>query len=398
MSGERREPDAGRVCSPKARESSKPLLHTAHIEGIARTMTETEAFIALNMLPRIGPVRVRRLLEVFGSPQEILQAKPKELLSVQGVGAEVAESISSWKIHSDAAAEIERAEKFGATIITQSDALYPAVLRQIHDPPIVLYVWGTLRDAHAIGVVGTRKPSHYATECAKKLAYQLAYSGLTVVSGLARGIDTAAHQAALAARGRTIAVLGSGLDRLYPPENRELAERISSSGAVLTEFPMATAADRQTFPMRNRIISGVSAGLLVVEAGAASGALISATQAAEQGRSIYAVPGRIDHPGAIGSNRLIQQGAKLVTSAQDILDDFGLLFPRLPALEHPGPQLKLTPVERSVRESIGDDETPIDTIISKCGLPTNEVSSTLLALEMRRLVKQLPGGRFVKIQ
>ena len=161
---------------------------------------------------------------------------------------------------------------------------------------------------------------------------------------------------------------------------------------------MATAADRQTFPMRNRIISGVSAGLLVVEAGMSSGALISATQAAEQGRSIYAVPGRIDHPGAIGSNRLIQQGAKLVTSAQDILDDFGLLFPSSAGSRSSCPAAEPDALERSVRESIGDDETPIDTIISKCGLPTNEVSSTLLALEMRKLVKQLPGGRFVKIQ
>ena len=286
----------------------------------------------------------------------------------------------------------------GAAIITKNDPSYPALLKQIHDPPMVLYVWGALRDSHAIGIVGTRKPSHYAAECAKKLAYQLAYSGVTIASGLARGIDTAAHQAALAARGRTIAVLGSGLDLLYPPENRELAEKIATSGAVITEFPMKTAADRQTFPMRNRIISGLSAGLLVVEAGAVSGALISATQAAEQGRSIYAVPGRIDHPGAIGSNRLIQQGAKLVTSAQDILDDFGLLFPKTPDLVRPATELNLTPAERSVRESIGDDETPIDAIISKCGLPTHEVSSTLLALEMRRLVKQLPGSRFVKIQ
>jgi DNA processing protein len=361
-------------------------------------MTDTEAFVALNMLPHIGPVRVRKLLEVFGSPQEILHAKRKDLRSVQGIGDDVAESITSWKIHSDPAAELERAGNFGAAIITQANASYPALLREIHDPPIVLYVWGSLRDSHAIGIVGTRKPSHYAAECAKKLAYQLAYSGVTVASGLARGIDTAAHQAALAARGRTVAVLGSGLDLLYPPENRELAEKIAASGAVITEFPMSTAADRQTFPMRNRIISGLSAGLLVVEAGAASGALISAAQAAEQGRSIYAVPGRIDHPGAIGSNRLIQQGAKLVTSAQDILDDFGLLFPRTPDLARPALALNLTPAERSVRECIGDDETPIDTIISKCGLPTHEVSSTLLALEMRKLVKQLPGSRFVKIQ
>ena len=361
-------------------------------------MTETEAFVALNMLPHVGPVRVRRLLEIFASPQGILEAKPKDLRSVQGIGHEVAESIISWALHSDPLAEIECAVQRGAAIITQSDPRYPPLLKEIHAPPIVLYVWGDLTNSPAIAVVGTRKPSHYAAESAKKLAYQLAYAGLTVASGLARGIDTAAHQAALAAKGTTIAVLGSGLDHLYPPENRELAEKIACSGAVITEFSMKTAADRQTFPMRNRIISGMSTALLVVEASLTSGALISAAQAAEQGRSIYAVPGRIDHPGAMGSNRLIQQGAKLVTSAQDILDDFGLLFPKSPDLAPPALVLNLTPAERTVRESIGDDETPIDAIISKCGLPTHEVSSTLLALEMRKLVKQLPGSRFVKIQ
>ncbi|HEY5812173.1 MAG TPA: DNA-processing protein DprA [Terrimicrobiaceae bacterium] len=361
-------------------------------------MTEIEAYVVLNMLPHVGPVRVRKLLEVFGSPSEILRANFRDLSNVQGIGREVAESIGTWEQNANLTAELKRVQKFGASIITQADTAYPALLRQIHDPPLVLYVWGDLRYSHAIGIVGTRKPSHYAAECAKKLAYQLAYAGLTIASGLARGIDTAAHQAALAAKGRTIAVLGSGLDALYPPENLELAQKISAGGAVVSEFPMATVADRQTFPMRNRIISGLSAGLLVVEAGATSGALISATQAADQGRSIYAVPGRIDHPGAIGSNRLIQQGAKLVSSAQDILDDFGLLFPITPLLKRPALDANLTPAEHSVRESIGDDETPIDAIISKCGLPTHEVSSTLLALEMRKLVKQLPGSRFVKIQ
>ena len=199
-------------------------------------MTDTEAFVALNMLPHVGPVRVRRLLEIFGSPQGILEAKPKDLRNVQGIGHEVAESIISWALHSDPVAEIECAVQRGAAIITQSDSRYPPLLREIHAPPIVLYVWGDLRNSPAIAVVGTRKPSHYAAESAKKLAYQLAYAGLTVVSGLARGIDTAAHQAALAAKGTTIAVLGSGLDHLYPPENRELAEKIACSGAVITEF------------------------------------------------------------------------------------------------------------------------------------------------------------------
>lgn len=361
-------------------------------------MTETEAFVALNMLPRIGPVRVRRLLDRFGSPQAILAARTADLCHVENVGPEVADSITNWARHCDPEHEMSLASRAGATVVALNDPAYPRALRQIHDPPIVLYVRGTLPTAPAIGVVGTRKPTHYAAECAKKLSYQLAYAGLAVASGLARGIDTAAHQAALAAHGKTIAVLGSGLNHLYPPENRELARRIAETGAVVTEFAMEIKADRQTFPMRNRIISGLSAGLLVIEAGAKSGALISATQAGEQGRSLYAVPGRIDQPNAIGTNRLIQQGAKLVMSAQDILDDLGLLFPEKPELERPRPPVRLSPAEEAVRAAIGDSETPIDEIIAKCGLPTPEVSSTLLALEMRHLVKQLPGSRFVKIQ
>lgn len=361
-------------------------------------MTDTEAFIALNMLPRIGPVRVRKLLRLFGTPAAVLSAKPSELRQVSGIGAEVADSIINWKDHSDPAAERERATAAGATIVTMADPDYPEMLSEIHDPPIVLYVRGELPVAPIIGIVGTRKPSHYAAECAKKLSYQLAYAGLTVASGLARGIDTAAHQAALAAKGKTIAVLGSGLEYLYPPENAELADKIADGGgAVITEFPMQTKADRQTFPMRNRIISGLSSGLLVIEAGTTSGSLISATQAGEQGRSIYAVPGRIDNPKSIGSNRLIQQGAKLVMSAQDILDDLGLIFSEQPELSGPKPAADLSPVEETVRNAIGDDETALDDIIAKCGLPTPQVSSTLLALEMRRLVKQLPGSRFVKL-
>jgi DNA processing protein len=362
-------------------------------------MTDTEAFVALNMLPRIGPVRVRHLLRSFGSPQAALSAKASDLRQVQGLSADAIDSLLNWRKHADPAAEMDRAAALGAGIITPADPEYPPLLAEIHDPPIVLYVRGELPRTTAIGVVGTRKPSHYALECAKKLSYQLAYAGLTVVSGLARGIDTAAHQAALAARGKTIAVLGSGLARLYPPENAELADRIAADGgAVVSEFPIETQADRQTFPMRNRIITGLSSGLLVVEAGVTSGSLISATQAGEQGRSLYAVPGRIDHPQALGSNRLIQQGAKLVLSAQDILDDLGLLFPNPPSLAPRPPVPGLSPIEEAVRNAIGEDETPMDDIIAKCGLPTPQVSSTLLALEMRKLVKQLPGGRFLKIQ
>jgi len=360
-------------------------------------MTETEAFVALNMLPRIGPVRVRNLLAAFGEAASILEAKAVDLAQVTGIGTEMARSIASWRETIDPAAELARVEQFGASVVTLNDPAYPALLREIHDPPTVLYVWGKLSPAPGIGVVGTRMPTHYAADAAKKLSYQLASAGLSVVSGLARGIDTAAHQAALAAKGHTVAVLGAGLENLYPPENRELAEKVSLSGAVVTEFPMQTRADRQTFPMRNRIISGLSMGVLVVEAGGTSGALISASQAGEQGRSVYAVPGRIDNPKALGSNKLIQQGAKLVLAAQDILDDLGLLFHEAPELTPPRRDLDLSPKERAVREAIRDEETGFDDIIAQSGLPAHEVTSTLLALEMRKLVKQLPGARFVKI-
>src|SRR3954471_11983850 len=293
-------------------------------------MNATEACIALNMLPTIGPVRLRKLLEVFGTPERVLIAKRDELRKADGIGREVTDQISNWESIVDLAAELKRIREFGANVITQQSPEYPKSLREIHAPPIVLYVWGELqdRDQHAIAIIGARRTTHYGTESAKKLAYQIAYAGLTVISGLARGIDTAAHQGALAAKGRTIAVIGSGLSKLYPPENQALAEKIrSGNGAVVSEFSMEIEPDRQTFPMRNRIIAGWSHGILVVEAGANSGALITASQALEQGRAVYAVPGHINAPSAIGSNRLIQQGAKLVMDANDILDDLQILLP-----------------------------------------------------------------------
>jgi DNA processing protein len=360
-------------------------------------MTEAEAYIALNMVPRIGPVRVRRLLDALGSPLHVLSAPSTRLASIPGIGQEAAQTLSRWQDHTDLSRELSLVRSHSARVVTLADPDYPPLLREIHDPPTVLYTLGDLlpRDRHAIGVIGTRKPSHYASDAAKKLSFQLARAGITVASGLARGIDTLAHQAALAAKGRTIAVLGSGLARIYPPDNIPLAEKITSSGAVITEFPMDTTADRQTFPMRNRIISGISFGVLVVEAGHRSGALISANQAADQGRTLYAVPGRIDNPNAIGSNRLIQQGAKLVSTASDILDDFGILFADTPDLPAP-PSPQLPPNEQTIHTALGDDETHIDSLVEKTGLPSHTVSSTLLALEIKKLVRRLPGGHFVK--
>lgn len=365
-------------------------------------MNPTEACVALNMLPTVGPVRLRKLLTVFGQPERILTAKRTELRQIEGIGNEVADQISNWESIVDLPAELNRVRDFGASVLTQSSEAYPKTLREIHAPPIVLYVWGEIqdRDHHAIGIIGARRTTHYGTESAKKLAYQLAYAGLTVTSGLARGIDTAAHQGALAAKGRTIAVIGSGLMKLYPPENQALAEKIvNGNGAVVSEFSMEIEPDRQTFPMRNRIISGWSHGIVVVEAGLNSGALITAAQALEQGRSVYAVPGHINAPSAMGSNRLIQQGAKLVMDAADVLEDLQVLLPET----KPSPQAAVRPLpalsddERNVYNAIDSTETSIDQITTKCDLPSSTVSSTLLRLELKRLVKQLPGKYFVKL-
>ena len=360
-------------------------------------MTGTEACIALNMVPNLGPVRLRKLLEVFETPERVLLARAAELKTVDGIGKEIAEGIASWEAHVDLAAELRRIGEFGAHVFTRESPEYPRDLREIYNPPIVLYVWGTLteRDHRAVGVVGSRKTSHYGLECAKKLSYQLAYAGLTVVSGLARGIDTSAHQGALAAEGRTVAVIGSGLMKLYPAENQGLAEKITQSGAVVSEYPMEFPPTRENFPYRNRIVAGWGQGILVVEAGLNSGALITAGQAIEHGRQVYAVPGPIDRPSAAGSNRLIQQGAKLVTGAGDILDDLNILLPA----ERPKTAASetLTDEEQAVLNTLEEGETSLDDLATKCRLPIQKVSSTLLALEMKRRVKVLPGQHFARL-
>lgn len=374
--------------------------------GLSRTsparMTETEACIALNMVPNLGPVRLRKLVRALGTPADVLKAPKSQLRKVEGIGPELTDAIGDWESTIDLSAELKRMADFGATVITQQSPEYPPGLRELHNPPITLYVWGTVtrEDWRSIGVVGSRKTSHYGLESAKKLSYQLAYAGLTVVSGLARGIDTAAHQGALAAKGRTIAVIGSGLMDLYPPENADLAEKIRESGAVISEFPMTFPPSQQTFPYRNRIVAGWGKGLLVVEAGLKSGALITAEQAVENGRLVYAVPGQIDRPTSMGSNRLIQQGAKLVMSAADILDDMNSLFPetRRP-VDIPGAKggKAANSEENAILEALGVDTLAPEQIAEKSGLPLPKVTSSLLALEIKRLVRQLPGRQFLRV-
>lgn len=365
-------------------------------------MTRTEAYLALNLLPKIGPVRVRKLLEVFGTPERLLSAKATEIERVEGFGRDLAQTIAGWESRIDLSRELRRIHEMELTLLTQEDDLYPSLLKEIHAPPLVLYVWGKLteRDRHAIGVVGSRQATHYGLNCAKKMSFQIAYAGYTVVSGLARGIDTAAHEGALASKGRTVAVIGAGMAQLYPPENQALAERIASQGAVVTEFPVDYPPDKQSFPLRNRIVAGWSTGLLVVEAPLRSGSLITAGQALEMGRTVYAVPGNIDKPTSAGCNKLIQQGAKLVVDGGEILDDLMVLFPTAPVapkMEAPALTVTLSPDEETVFAALGTDQTHIDDISTRSGLAAHLVSSTLMRLEMKRLVRPLPGMCYVKL-
>ena len=367
-------------------------------------MDSREALIALNMIDGVGPVRLRQLLGHFGEPAAILTASQAALERVHGIGPELAQSIAGWEKAVDLAAEIKRIEQFQCSVVIQSDEVYPKLLQQIYDPPPVLYVKGALstKDNNGVAIVGSRLTTHYGVETARKLAYQLAYIGVTVVSGGARGIDTAAHQGALHAKGRTIAVLGTGINLVYPAENAELFERIAASGAVITQFPFNRPADRQTFPQRNRIVAGMTLGTVVVEANLTSGALITAGMAVENGRQVFAVPGRIDSPRSKGSHDLIKKGAKLCEGAEDILSEFEYLFPgtNRPALKDGDllPAIELSEREQTVFDLIGKEEVTIDDIIRRSSLPASTVSATLLGLEMKRLVRQLPGKLFVRNQ
>ena len=358
-------------------------------------MTDREAYVALNMMEGIGPVTVASLMSTLGSIQAVFQAGRSDLLAARGVGPGMADLIIEKRGALDPAREIERASELGLRVITRAEEDYPKRLREIHDPPLALYVSGTLEtgDRQAIAVVGTRHATHYGRDCAERLSYQLAQVGFCVVSGLALGIDTVAHRGALKAGGRTLAVIGSGPDAIYPAENRGLAREISERGAVLSEFPLGRQPDKTTFPIRNRIVSGLSMGVLVIEAGTTSGALITARQAAEQGRTVYAVPGRIDSPASRGTHGLLKTGARLVEDVQDILDELEFLIPARvsdPALRD-GPRPRLTPEETKIVEALKDGGLDVDSLIRASALDASRVSSLLIGLEMKKVVRMLPG-------
>lgn len=360
-------------------------------------MTSTEAYIALNMIEKVGPVRLRHLLGIFENPETILKASSEQLACVEGIGRDIARCISDWESQVDLVAELNRIQEYGCSVVTNEDPIYPQSLKEIYDPPIVLYVKGQLeeRDHHGVAIVGSRMTTPYGLESARRLAYQLGQAGVTVVSGGARGIDTAAHQGCLRANGRTIAVIGSGLDIIYPAENRGLFENIAEQGAVITQFPFRRKADRQSFPIRNRIVAGMSLGTLVVEANRTSGALITANMAVDYGRQVFALPGRIDSPRSKGCHALIKNGAKLCESAEDILSEFEYLFPPSSSSVRdstPTPvSIPLSDEETVIWNLLEAAESHLDELIRGSRLPTAKVSVLLMGMEMKGLVKRLPG-------
>ncbi len=366
-------------------------------------MESREALVALNMVEHVGPVRVRQLLEYFGDPAAILRANKRELMQVHGIGEDTAESIAGWEKSVRLDDELKRITDFGCRIVIQDDPEYPELLKQIYDPPMVLYVKGALlpKDKNAVALVGSRMTTPYGIEAARKLAYQLAYLGVTVISGGARGIDSAAHQGALSAKGRTLAILGTGINIVWPAENKELFDRIASNGAVVTQFPFNRPGDKQSFPIRNRIVAGMTLGTVVVEANMSSGALITANFATEYGRQVFAVPGRIDSPRSKGCHDLIKKGAKLCEGVEDILSEFEYLFPpsnRPPSPAETGvlPALELSVNEQSVYDALSQEEITVDEVIRRSGLPPSAASVVLLSLEMKRMIRQLPGKLFVR--
>jgi DNA processing protein len=363
--------------------------------------------LILNALPGIGPVALNRLLAAFGgNPRAILRAEPRRLASVEGIRPEAARAVSDWRTQFDLAKEERNLALSGTSFIIREDEGYPRLLREIHDPPIGLYRKGAcnLKDS-CIAVIGSRRTTLYGMSVAKRLGSELAGMGFCVVSGLARGIDTAAHEGALAAGGRTVAVLGTGIDTVYPPENFDLCGRIVRAGAVLSEFPFGRPPDRQTFPMRNRIVSGLSEAVVVVESDVDGGAMITARFAAEQGRTVFAIPGRIDQPTSAGCHQLIRDGATLLTGVDDILSELSYLKGFRPALStsRPGPKEPVAPAglaeeERLILECLGGGGilTP-DAIGERSGLASPRLSAGLMMLELKRLVSKRVDGAYERV-
>ncbi|MFW6115387.1 MAG: DNA-processing protein DprA [Thermodesulfobacteriota bacterium] len=359
----------------------------------------TFAWLALKMIPNLGNITYRRLLDRFGDPANVLNARLQELLKIEGIRDETARNIIGKQWEGDPQQELQRIKRIGAKLITMLDSSYPLSLKEIHDPPPLLYLKGKDLpiEKTMIAVVGSRNPSHYGLKVTEEICQGLAMRNIAVVSGMARGIDAAAHWGCLSVKGSTVAVLGSGIDVIYPSSNVNLYYQIADRGSVITEFPLGTSPEGKNFPIRNRIISGLSKGVVVVEASLRSGSLITASLALEQGREVFAVPGSIESFKSTGTHFLIKQGAKLVENADDILQDIGESYPssgKVPAGNEPKlPQLEQN--ERLIMGILSTYPMHIDEIVRTSGFDSAKVAGILTALELKGAVKQLSGKMFV---
>lgn len=362
-------------------------------------MNELEALLSLNMVPEIGSTRLEGLLNFFGKPENIFKAPLEKLESISGIGSKIAFKLHSFN-QASLKEELKLAREHNLKIVTYNDSYYPENLKQIPGYPIVLYIKGEIKkeDSIAIAVVGSRRATLYGLTSAWEFAGNLAASGVTIISGMARGIDTSAHKGALKRGGRTIAVIGSGFKHLYPSENKELAEDVAKQGAVISEFPINVEPLKQNFPRRNRIISGLSLGVVVVEAARNSGALITADFALEQGKEVFALPGKIDSSTSFGTNELIKQGAKLISSVEDILEElpFALSGPHL-SLTHDKPQECVLPGQEGlIYNLLAKEPVALDEIVEKTNLSITSLSMLLLNLQIKKLVIQLPGKYYMR--
>jgi DNA processing protein len=358
--------------------------------------------LCLSMVSGVGPNLFRALVERLGSPTAVLDAPLSRLRDVPGIGTKLAERIAAARREKNVEQELAECDRLGVRLVTTDSEEFPASLKTIPSPPAVLYVRGTLmpRDMLAVALVGSRHCTHYGLRTAERLANSLARIGFTIVSGLARGIDAAAHRGALAGGGRTIAVLASGVGNIYPPEHADLAEQILKSGALVSEMPTHFEPIAGLFPQRNRIISGLSLGVIVVEAAQRSGALITTTHAKEQNREVFAVPGPVDSLASRGCHALLRDGATLVESAADVLDALGPLMNEIKpthdtSIRHPL-ELVLNEIERKLLDVIGSDAVSADELVARCQMAAPQVLSTLSVLEMRRLVRRMPGNVYAR--
>lgn len=361
--------------------------------------SEIRDWLVLKAIPDISDNLYKRLVEKFGSPKEVFEAKEKELAQVPEIRRDAVRAIMGGTV--DVTEELERIKRHRIDIITLNDESYPESLKAIYDPPPLLYVKGKIKreDRNAIAIVGSRRATTYGRLTAQRLSSQLAAQGITIVSGMARGIDSEAHKGALAVGGRTIAVLGCGIDVIYPPENRALEERIASSGAVITEFPFGTRPFAGNFPKRNRIISGLSLGVIIVEAAEKSGALITARLALEQGREVFAVPGSTTSPYSKGTHNLIKEGAKLVENIDDILEELeSLIQVRRGKEKETKGFLKpvLSKEEEIIYGLITQEPKHIDLLIQESKLSAQKVTGILMNLQIKGLIKELSGKNFIK--